>query len=320
MPKQALGRGLDALINSGINRAATPFVNGASVSVAVTETSAVPARPAVAPAAPPHASRDGVVQLPIERIEPNPFQPRDAFDDAALAELAQSISQRGIVQPLLVRQGNNSHFELIAGERRWRAAKAAGLTTVPVLVREATDQEALELALIENLQREDLNPIEEALAYEQLAKQFHLTQEDIALKVGKSRAAVANAMRLLDLPEDLRAWVGSGQLSVGHAKVILGLASADQQAFVAGEVLCHSLTVRETEKAVERIKHAKGAHRRGKNGERTPEYAAVEEALQQKLATRVQIHPRKKGGTIAIEYYSADDLDRLVAALGVGEL
>lgn len=308
MAKQALGRGLDALINGGINRFAAP-------APVVTVTQTVPQTPPSQPA-PTAAPTDGVLQLDIAKILPNPFQPRDAFDDEPLQELTESIRQRGIVQPLIVRKGANGSYELIAGERRWRAAKNAGLATVPVLVRQATDQDALELALIENLQREDLNPIEEALAFEQLATQFHLTQEDIAAKVGKSRAAVANSMRLLALPEDLRAWVAKGMLSVGHAKVILGLANADQQAYIAGEVLRRNLTVRDTERAVEQVKAARSASRKAKASAQ-PEYSAVVNALQEKLATKVEIHPRKKGGTIAIEYYSPEDLDRLLAALGV---
>jgi ParB family chromosome partitioning protein len=311
MAKQALGRGLDALISGGINRFTPP-------AVGVTQTSSAPPQPstATAPTVAPSAPSDGVMQLAIEKILPNPFQPRDDFDDEPLQELTESIRQRGIVQPLIVRKGANGNFELIAGERRWRAAKNAGLATVPVLVRQATDQDALELALIENLQREDLNPIEEALAFEQLATQFKLTQEAIAVKVGKSRAAVANSMRLLALPEDLRAWVAKGMLSVGHAKVILGLANADQQAYIASEVLRRNLTVRDTERAVEQVKAARAASRKVKASSQ-PEYTAVVNALQEKLATKVEIHPRKKGGTIAIEYYSANDLDRLLAALGV---
>jgi ParB family chromosome partitioning protein len=310
MAKQALGRGLDALINGGINRFNAP----APVVTQTIPQSGTPPQPvAPTPAATP---ADGVTQLAIEKIVPNPFQPRDNFDDSTIQELAASITQRGIVQPLLVRKGANGSYELIAGERRFRAAKVAGLTTVPVIVRAATDQEALELALIENLQREDLNPIEEALAFEQLATQFHLTQEDIAAKVGKSRAAIANSMRLLALPEDLRTWVARGMLSVGHAKVILGLANPEQQAYIAGEVLRRNLTVRETERIVEQVKAARSASRKPKASAQ-PEYSAVITALQEKLATKVEIHPRKKGGTIAIEYYSPEDLDRILAALGV---
>src|ERR1041384_1455327 len=212
MQKKALGRGLDALISGG-------FVS----SVAV-EPPHVPAavRPLGASTEPENTN--GVRYLDINHIDRSRFQPRAEFDPEQLRELANSIKQRGVIQPLLVRPVNgDGRYELIAGERRWRAAREAGLTTIPALVRDATDQEALEIALIENLQREDLNAIEEARAYEQLATQFQLTQEQIAQKVGRSRAAVANAVRLLGLPGEVQSWFAHGRPSGGHANGNLGL-------------------------------------------------------------------------------------------------
>jgi ParB family chromosome partitioning protein len=313
MQKKALGRGLDALINGGIVRsvaAEPPHVE-------------VPIQPpaATAPAA-PAASPDGVRHLPIDKIERSRFQPRTEFDPEHLKELADSIKQRGVIQPLLVRAiTGTDKFELIAGERRWRASREAGLTTIPALVRTATDEETLEIALIENLQREDLNPIEEARAYEQLANQFKLTQEQIAEKVGRSRAAVANAVRLLVLPAELQSWLSDGRLSVGHAKVILGLQTADEQRLVAERILKDNLTVRATEQLVEQL--VTGKRRMGRAGStalKAPEVLEIENKLQQKLGTRVTVRHGRKKGRIEIEYYSNDELSRLLGILGVENL
>src|SRR5881396_3497657 len=243
MQKKALGRGLDALISGGV-------VNSVAIEPPHVPAAVRPLGASTEPAKP-----NGIRYLDINQIARSRFQPRAEFDPEQLRELADSIKQRGVIQPLLVRPVNgNGRYELIAGERRWRAAREAGLTTIPSLVREASDQEALEIALIENLQREDLNAIEEARAYEQLATQFKLTQEQIAEKVGRSRAAVANALRLLALPGDVQSWIADGRLSVGHAKAILGLSIAQEQRLVAERVLKRNLTVRETEQLVEQLK------------------------------------------------------------------
>lgn len=309
MQKKALGRGLDALIGGGFT--AMVAVEPPHVPVAV--------RPLGSPM---ELERNGVRQLDITTIDRSRFQPRTDFDPGQLRELADSIKQRGVMQPLLVRPLNGTgRFELIAGERRWRAAKEAGLTQIPAIVRDASDQEALEIALIENLQREDLNPIEEAHAYEQLATQFKLTQEQIAEKVGRNRATVANAMRLLALPGEVLSWVADGRLSVGHAKAILGLQIAEEQQLVAERVLKRSLTVRDTEKLVEQLKGDTKVRSRALGGPlKSAHVLAIEERLQQKLGTHVSVVHGKKKGRIEIEYYGNDELSRLLGIFGVENL
>jgi ParB family chromosome partitioning protein len=236
-----------------------------------------------------------------------------------LQELVDSIRQHGIIQPLIVRLANGRH-ELIAGERRWRAAQEIGMTEVPVIIRSATDLEVLELSLIENLQRTDLNPIEEARGYARLAGEFEMRQEDIALKVGRSRAAVANSMRLLDLHPQIQIWLTQNLLSVGHAKVLLGLKSPEDQLFVAEAVLRRSATVRGTERLVARQLGVGRTRRKRRDGEVAVTPAAIQELqnrLQQQLGTHVTIHHGEKRGRIEIEYYGNDDLDRIVTALGL---
>ncbi len=307
MQKKALGRGLDALISSGIAR--TVVVEPSHVEVAT--------------APPLTGTGNGIRYLALDHIERSRFQPRTEFDADQLRELADSIKQRGVVQPLLARPlgTDASRYELIAGERRWRAAREAGLTQIPALVRDASDQEALEIALIENLQREDLNAIEEARAYEQLASQFKLTQEQIAEKVGRSRAAVANALRLLGLPGEVQSWVADGRLSVGHAKAILGLVIAEEQRLVAERVLKRNLTVRETEQLVEQLKGEAKVRVRALGAAAKPaSVLAIEERLQQRLGTHVSVHHGKKKGRIEIEYYGNDDLARLLGILGIDNL
>ena len=310
MQKKALGRGLDSLISGGF--VASVAVEPPHVPVAV--------RPLGSPVA--QDNGDGVRHLNVADIDRSRFQPRTEFDPGQLRELADSIKQRGVMQPLLVRPLNGiGRFELIAGERRWRAAREAGLTKIPALVREASDQEALEIALIENLQREDLNPIEEARAYEQLAMQFKLTQEQIAEKVGRNRATVANAMRLLGLPVDVLSWVADNRLSVGHAKAILGLTIAEEQKLVAERVLKRNLTVRETERLVEQLKGDTKVRSRALGGPaKSPHILVIEEKLRQKLGTHVNVQHGKKKGRIEIEYYGNDDLARLLGIFGVENL
>ncbi len=346
MTKKALGRGLDALINGGVIRTAViepPHVDPArsGVEVAVRPLGSHPEgrsptdEPPVRNSGDGAASSNAIRHIGIDTIERSRLQPRTEFDPEQLRELANSIQQRGVIQPLLVRPiptavtGTDAplgvdgrvRYELIAGERRWRAAREAGLTMVPAIVREASDQEALEIALIENLQREDLNPIEEAHAYEQLVMQFKLTQEQIAEKVGRSRAAVANAMRLLALPAEVQSWIADNRLSVGHAKAILGLGIAEEQRLVAERVLKRNLTVRETEKLVEQLKgDAKVRMRAMGSTIKSAHILAIEERLQQKLGTHVAVYHGKKKGRIEIEYYGNDDLARLLALLGVENL
>jgi ParB family chromosome partitioning protein len=260
-----------------------------------------------------------IQQVNLASIVPSPLQPRKDFARDALAELVESIRQHGIIQPLVVRDVGGRH-ELIAGERRWRAAQEAGLTQVPVITRIATDLEVLELSLIENLQRADLNPIEEAQAYARLAGEFGMRQEDIAQKVGRSRAAVANSMRLLDLHEQVQAWVTQGLLSVGHAKVLLALKEPDEQRAVAETILRRSATVRATERLVARQLGTTRPRRRRQSAATTVTSATIDDLqsrLQEHLGTRVTLHHGEKRGRIEIEYYGNDDLQRVLSALGL---
>jgi len=262
---------------------------------------------------------DKVHQVSLSDVVPSPLQPRKDFAADALQELVDSIRQHGIIQPLIVRVVGG-HHELIAGERRWRAAKEVGLSEAPVIVRVASDLDVLELSLIENLQRADLNPIEEAHAYARLATEFGLRQEDIALKVGRSRASVANSMRLLDLHEQVQAWVTQGLLSVGHAKVLLGLKAQEEQLAVAETILRRSGTVRDAERMVARQLGTTARRRKRQTVNAAVSSATVDDLqnrLQQHLGTRVTLRHGEKRGRIEIEYYGNDDLQRVLNALGL---
>jgi ParB family chromosome partitioning protein len=264
-------------------------------------------------------SGEKIQQVNLASIMPSPLQPRKDFAREALGELVESIRQHGIIQPLVVRNVRGKH-ELIAGERRWRAAQEAGLARVPVITRVATDLEVLELSLIENLQRADLNPIEEAQAYARLSNEFGMRQEDIAQKVGRSRTAVANSMRLLDLHQQVQAWLIQGLLSVGHAKVLLALKEPDEQRAVAETILRRSATVRAAERLVARQLGATRPRRRRQTAANAATSASIEELqnrLQEHLGTRVLVHHGEKRGRIEIEYYGNDDLQRVLGALGL---
>ena len=253
-------------------------------------------------------------EVEIDRISPSPFQPRRTFDDIKLQELAASISSQGIVQPLVVRR-KGERFELIAGERRWRAAMKAGLAHVPVIVREATDLEALQLALVENLQREDLNPIEEATGYRRLQEEFRWSQDEVAEKVGKSRPAVANALRLLSLPEEVQQEVAAGALPVGQARALLGLQSEPVILAAYREVIAKSLSTRETEQLVRNLKL--GRRRTRHTPAVDPDVRSLSEELQRALGTKVRVIPKAKSGKgkIEIEYYTLPDLERITEAI-----
>jgi ParB family chromosome partitioning protein len=299
MAKSGLGKGLDALIG------ARPAAERVDVD-----------------------PREKIYQISLASIVPSALQPRKDFAREALQELIDSIRQHGIIQPLIVRlaaaspsKGGQvgSRYELIAGERRWRAAQEVGLTQVPVIMRSASDLEVLELSLIENLQRADLNPVEEAQGYARLAGEFGMRQEDIALKVGRSRAAVANSMRLLDLHPQVQNWLIQSLLSVGHAKVLLALKAPEEQLLVAETVLRRNATVRAAERLVAR-QLGIGRSRRKRAVELTVTSAAIEDLqnrLQQHLGTHVTLHHGEKRGRIEIEYYGNDDLQRIVAVLGL---
>lgn len=256
--------------------------------------------------------------MSVTQIRPCALQPRKDFSAESLRELADSIQEQGIVQPLIVRpQGNN--FELIAGERRWRAAQIAGLNEVPVIVREADDRAVLEMALIENLQRENLNAIEEALGYAQLVSQFQLTQELVATKVGKSRAVVANALRLLKLPSELQGFIREGRLSVGHAKVILGLTDEKQQRATAERVIKEALNVRQTEGLIAKLQSRDGARARSA---RTPlatdaHVTNLENKIRERLGTKVQLRYALGKGSLEVSFYSDAELERILQILGV---
>ncbi len=279
--KKVLGRGLGALI---------------------------PQRPAEAPA-PTAAPSSGLMELAIDQIAPNPYQPRKTFNEASIEELARSVRQHGIVQPLVVTRSGD-RYKLIAGERRYRAAQKAGLTTVPVVVKEMMGEgDALQIALIENIQREDLNPIEEALAYHQLHEEFGLTQEEISKQVGKERSTVANFLRLLKLPDAVKKLLASGQLSMGHARALLAVESAKKQEQLADRVVKRNLNVRQTEllasesspKTVEKKEKEKDVFTRD-----------AEDKLQRTLRTKVEIDRKRRGGVIRIRFSSEDDLIRVV--------
>lgn len=290
MAKQALGKGLGALIKK--NPGVTAIEEAADDSPRV---------------------RD----IAIANVVPSPLQPRNQFIDAPLDDLVDSIRQHGIIQPLIARLVDGK-YELIAGERRWRASKKLGLATVPVIERVASDRDVLEMALIENLQREDLNPIEEAAGYVRLAKEFTLKQEEIASRVGKSRASVANAMRLLDLHPDIQSHLALGQITVGHAKAILALKDADSQKLAADQIIRRKLTVRAAEKLTQSLLV-------NPFGENDPKKAPPREIdihvreltkrLQEHLATHVAINHSVKKGRIEIEYYGNDDLERILGLL-----
>jgi ParB family chromosome partitioning protein len=254
-------------------------------------------------------------RVSVHEIVPNPEQPRRTFSEEGLAALAQSIRKHGLLQPLLVRPAGG-RYELIAGERRLRAARQAGLETVPVMVRDPGREERFELALIENLQREDLTPLEEAEAYRHLIEEYGLTQEEVAGRVGKSRPAIANALRLLTLPEAVKVQLEGGELTAGHARAILAAHGAAAQAEVAREVTLRRLSVREAERVAAR-RHP--ATRRGTAGQRGDVHLrAIIDELTRDLGTRVRIQHKARGGTIEIEFYSDAELDRLVDRLRGG--
>lgn len=272
--RRALGRGLDALL----------------------------------PAAPPGA----VQEVAVERIEPNPDQPRQRFEGAALDDLAASIREHGVVQPLVVARTGDDRYRLIIGERRWRAARLAGLERVPVVIKDASDRQTLELALVENVQRSDLNPLEEAAAYQRLIQDFGLTQQQVAQQVGRSRVTIANTLRLLALPETLKRAVIEDRITEGHARAILGLTDRQAQLAVLERVEREELSVRQTEELVRRLTETRVPR---PQPERSPDVAALEDELRQSLGTRVTLRPGKKGGKIVIEYYSEEEFQGLYERL-----
>lgn len=252
---------------------------------------------------------NGVMEVKVTDIEPNTNQPRKTFDDEKLAALAESIKQHGVVQPLIVQQDGDT-YRIVAGERRWRAARLAGLDTVPVIVRDLTDRQVMEVALIENLQREDLNPIEEAEAYEKLITEHGMTQEEVALVVGKSRPAITNSIRLLSLNDEIKSRIISGEISSGHARALLSLDDEKLRLKAMQEIIEKGLSVRETERLIKQLSTP-----RKQKSVKIPdaEYQAIEERFREVFGTKVRIMNSKKSGKILIEYYSPEELDRIIS-------
>jgi len=269
---------------------------------------------ALIPSETPSQSEGGTLFVPIEQIVPNPRQPRHLIEDGSLEELAHSIREHGVLQPLIVTfESQANQYILITGERRWRAAKLAGLDSVPVLVRQVTEQQRLELALIENVQRADLMPLETAEAFRNLNDEFGLTHEEIAYRVGKSRVAVTNTIRLLNLPEPVRQALAEQKISEGHARALLALSSAVAQVSVLNTILQKDLTVRQAEELVRRLSGTRPEPAPHKPAD--PEIEALEERLRASLGTKVTLRHGKKGGSLTIHYYSDEELNALVAQI-----
>lgn len=261
--------------------------------------------------------KEEIAYVHIEQIKPNPFQPREDFNQENIDELAQSIKEKGVIQPLLVRR-KGDNYELIAGERRLRAAKSMGLKEVPVITRDVTDQDSLELALIENIQREELNPIEEAHAYQHLMDKFQVTQEKISEVLGKSRVAITNTLRLLKLPHEIQGEMKKGRISFAHGRALLEIEDTNHQRKMAQDIIAKGLSVRELENLIKSVR-PKTIKRSVGPGQREPMVAILEEQLQQALATKVRISKRKKRGHINIEFYSPEDLQRIVKVIKGGK-
>ena len=256
---------------------------------------------------------DSVTQLALAKVEPNPNQPRKVFDQQALEELAESIRLHGVITPITVRRGEkDGYYQIIAGERRWRAARLAGLKEIPAMVLEAGESEVMELALIENLQRQDLNPVEEAEGYELLMQQFGMTQEEVAHRVVKSRSAVANALRLLGLPDEVRTMVAEGKLSGGHARAVLAVQEEDKRVDAARQMV--GMSVRQAEALAKRL-NKKPAQKPQPQGFSVDYVADVEKELEGVLGRKISIQQGKNSGQLTLEYYGADDLERLIDAL-----
>lgn len=317
MPRQVLGRGLGALLkNQNPSDEETP------------ESSKAETKPTKKAKKSESSTKDesrpgekSVVQVSVESIVPSPLQPRKEFSEESLSELADSIKERGILQPLIVRlSSKDDEYELIAGERRLRASKLAGLKKVPVILRTSEDQSALEWMLVENLQREDLNPLDEALGYKELSQKFKLKQDEIAKKVGKSRAAVANAMRLLKLPDEVQELLKKGDLSVGHAKVLLGIENEKVVGELVSRITDEQLSVRQLEdfianKDSKPAKPTKPAVRESL----PPEIEDLQDKLREKFATKVQIKYKEEKGSVEIKFFSDEDLDRIAQILQIKE-
>ncbi len=258
---------------------------------------------------------DKVIEIPLSQLRANPYQPRKMFDEESIEELAASIKEHGVIQPIIVRQILKG-YEIIAGERRWRASQKSGLAVIPAVVRRLSDQQVMEIALIENLQREDLNSMEIAVAYQNLMDQFSLTQEELSAKVGKSRPHIANFLRLLQLPEKIKDDVSRGTLSMGHAKAIVGIKDKNMQLTIAGQTIANKWSVRELEEAVQKLEAGKDK-KKAKNPNKDPFINQLEEHLRDRYHTTVKVKHGRDKGKIEFAYYSKDDLERLLDLLQI---
>lgn len=296
MAVRGLGKGLDSLIPNAVGEAKVKK----ETKEAVKEEK---------------GGQETIVKITM--VEPNRKQPRKNFDEDALQELSDSIKQFGLIQPILV-QDRKDHYEIIAGERRWRAAKMAGLKEVPVIIRNYTEREIMEISLIENIQREDLNPIEEAQAYKRLLEEFHLKQDEVAERVSKSRAAVTNSMRLLKLTDEVQQMLIDDMISTGHARALLAIEDPEEQYTVAQKIFDEKLSVRDVEKLVKNLhKPAKSAKKLTDDKTMEAIYLDIEEKLKQRLSTKVTVTSKGEGaGKIEIEFYNHEDLDRLIDLMG----
>ncbi len=261
----------------------------------------------------------GLTEVSVHLIQPNPHQPRSTFDETALQELAASIREHGLIQPLIVVRAGENRYTLIAGERRWRAAQIAGLDRVPVVIKDAAPQQMLELALIENVQRADLNPLEEALAYKQLCEEFGLTQDQVAQRVGKSRVAISNTMRLLKLPEATKARLADNQITEGHARALLMLGDLTLQQRTLNQIIKHGLNVRQVEELVRRLTENQPAQKGQSPHRANADSRALEDRLRRSLGTKVSLFRSKKGGTIVIHFYSEEELDSIYRRITKGD-
>lgn len=267
------------------------------------------------------APNAGLSEIPVRAIQPNPHQPRGFFDERSLTELADSIREHGLIQPLIVTRNGEDQYTLIAGERRWRAAQIAGLVTVPAVIKDAAPQQMLEMALVENVQRADLNPLEEAMAYKQLSEEFGLTQDQIAVRVGKSRVAVANILRLLKLPEPIKARLADGLITEGHARALLTVSDAAVQQRLLSQIIKNNLSVRQTEELARRIleEHPPAAKKAHVAHRVSADSRALEDRMRRSLGTKVSLFRSKKGGTIVIHFYSEEELDSIYRRIVKGD-
>lgn len=292
MLKKGLGKGLDML-----------FESAPQEDEAAAESSVSP---------------QDVSETQLTLIEPNRNQPRRSFDPEKIDELAQSIREHGLIQPIIITPAQNGRYTIVAGERRWRAAKKAGLKTVPTVIREYSPEETAQIALIENLQREDLNPIEEAAGYRRLMDEFSLTQESVSEKIGKSRSAVANSLRLLSLDDELQKLVSDGKISGGHARALLAVDDNDARRELADKIISGGLNVRQAETLAKKLSKPKRTKpQQPPNDAYTAELERIGDRISSELGTKVSISETKKRGRIEIEYYGADDLERILSALGI---